>query len=220
MKNKKLEKYVDEKTTSLNDKAFLDELKQNAAFEKNNRLSKKSLFVICTSSLVTVALLVAIVCVVLLYNPAIKSEEHYYTSGDENRRASTLNELNAATTYYDLASDANADIDIVFDTVSNDDLYYEVNIDLEDTFEYVKIVVVTNKFYDYKFEHFDYTDRETLGSYVLNYIVMTQEEDGIYTHKVDAEIITSAEKIYITYEGLGLEQESNFIYCIEQLLAY
>lgn len=219
MKNKKLEKYVDEKTNSLNDKAFLDELKQSATPEKN-RLSKKSLFVIGASSLVTVALLIAIICVVILYDPVNKSQEHYYSSGDENRRSSTVEELNADTVYYDLRSDINADADIVFDTVSNDDLYYEVNIDLEDTFENVKIVVVTNKFYDYKFEHFDYTDRETLGSYVLNYIVMTQEEDGIYTHKVDAEIITSAEKIYITYEGLGLEQESNFIYCIEQLLAY
>lgn len=220
MKNKKLERYVNNKTALLNDKEFLDNLKKESLSANKHKISKKPLIAICLSSVVTVALLVAMICVVILYNPMTKSEEHYYSSGDENRKASSLDELNADTVYYDLISEINADVDIVFDTISNDDLYYEADINFENTFEIVKLVVVINDFYDYKFEHFDYTEQEKIGPYFLNYIVRTEDEDGIYTHKVDAEIITAFEKIYINYEEITLVEETNFVDFVKKILVY
>ncbi len=220
MKNKKLENYVKDKTASLNDEKFLDDLKKDAAPDKAPVLGKKSVLAICIGSIVTVALAVAIVCVALLYNPASGQDEHYYASGDENRRSSSCEELNTDTVYFDLAGDVNADVDIVFDTVSNDTLYYHAEVSLEDTFESLKLIFVTNEFYNYTFGHLDFNRHETLRAYVLDYVVTTEEEDGIYTHKVDAELITDNEKIYISYEELSLEEESNFVYCIKSLLKY
>lgn len=106
----------------------------------------------------------------------------------------------------------------VYDSTSNDHLYYVVGIDDQDNFLAAKLFIVANKDYDLFFYLPEQLLTVQINGFKVDYTESTVEEDGIYLTESKAVIITGNETIYIDYSGYSLEEQSNFLNWLESTI--
>ena len=82
---------------------------------------------------------------------------------------------------------------------------------MNDGLDIFRIIIDVNTEYEYDFGNKPYNKFCDVNGYEIAYLEICEEGDGIYGFTGKAEIKNTSESIYIEYDGISLEQESNFI---------
>ena len=203
--NKSLEKYDNPElkkqiiTTSVNDhECVIDNTKRN--------------WIISLSIIVLIIL--SAFGSYMLFRPTNKAKE--YLLENQTSTEITLEQLTIDSPKLIIKQDLINTIKQVYDIKYNETLYYDITFLDNSTGEMLEIIINTNSHYDYDFVH------ENLDQYFdnfkMNYIEQSLEEDGIYTFDCIGEINIDSINLYIKYEGLSLEAQSNFINFLQQCI--
>lgn len=110
-------------------------------------------------------------------------------------------------------------VSCAYDTVYHEELFYILSYSNDDTLENLTVIVKTNKEFDYGFidpENWDKT--VDLKGYIINYNEDIEIEDDIYFISISGKIECGDEIIYISYEGISLEEQSNFLSLLQILI--
>ena len=103
------------------------------------------------------------------------------------------------------------------DSQYGDILYFSLKYYYEETIEEVILNVVTNEDYEYDFKDTTGWKQTKYRGFDLSYEEVSVEEDGLYFFTVYAILKTDKENIEIRYEGVSLEETSNFISALDQI---
>lgn len=216
---KKLQKLADEYLEQYNNTEFLEEMKgeirKNA--EQANRVEGKKrnllwAFFASTASVI----LIAVSLFVFLPLQNVSIEEKHYTVDHQEFESIDLIVLNSGLTEIYLDNRNYKEIKRYYDNFYNDILYYETEFNVSDL-ENILIILVPNKDYEYTVKHtFDQAD--VVYEYSLNYLEQFTDMGGIYECKVYGYMDTGAEKLYFTYNAYTVEQSSNFVNLIKEII--
>lgn len=217
MKNsKKLQKIADKSLNYLNDEEFLQTLKNNckSKSQHNSNTPRKQFFKNKWVYLSSFALVAAVVSCFLFLPPATK-EKQYMT---ENLKSieSSIEELNKEMHYYHIQN--NCTVTKYYDAIYDDTLYYSVYYD-NDNLESLKIIIKINNNYNYEFPHAIYNQKIKYKEYDLQYYETYTNDEDIYIFVSKGEIVTGHEILYIEYQGIGFDANSNFFDLLSQVVA-
>ncbi len=164
---------------------------------------------------ITVMIIAVLAFGTYLFWPKTPREKHYLLENQKNSDI-TVAAINAEI---DVLSVSNQSVisSLQFeDTVYNEILYYQITFLNDETGEQMDIILVTNSDYNYIFNHNEYDKQnDTLN---MSYTELFTEEDGIYTFDCQGEFAIDNIKIYVLYNGLSLESQSNFINFLQQCI--
>lgn len=166
-------------------------------------------------SLITVTMIVVLAFGTYMFWPKTPREKHYLL---ENQKTNDIT-IEAINAELDVISISNQSVvsSLQFeDTVYNETLYYKVTFLNDETSEKADFIIVSNKDYTYPFIHETYDQQDE--SININYAEQFTEEDGIYTFDCQGEFTVDILKIYVQYNGLSLEPQSNFINFLQTCL--
>jgi hypothetical protein len=218
--NKKLQAYANKSFAPLKNDGFLSELK-NRTDEKETAKNRISLYSVIAGSATAIIVAAILLCVCLI-DPAVAATEKpakkNYLQENQIFLASSLSELNEQTAVFDFIAD-NSVVNKVIDSSYGDTLFFTLNYSDDDTGESIHICVVTNKMYDFIFDHPEYNNEATVNGYKLQYAENYTLEDDIYNFKCEGEIITENEKLCIEYESYSFDEQSNFLNFLKGMLA-
>lgn len=232
-KDKRLQEYANESTGQYNSPKILAELKQHIQPKEMwyEKFPKKTWYAVGGSLASALVVVVVLLCVFLI-KPNIVSpgggdsntdggsagsikKEYFYDGQSEDV---TVDEINQATLIFDYKNENIEKANKHFDEVYHDTLFYCIEYLNKETFEFIRVNVVTNEDYDYEFNDITSSwQNTTYKGYQLSYDEQCTEEEGLYYFKVDAILKTDKEDIAIYYEGIGLEETSNFLSALDQV---
>lgn len=228
---KKLQKLADKTLEQYNNAEFLEEMKsqirqnikqpQKAKVKKRSRLS----FIACATAVSAVLIIVSVFIIlpqkniVINENPTVEEpviEEKHYTTDNMETETVDLTVLNNGLTKIHLDNRVYKEIKKYYDKFYNDTLYYETELVVSE-FENISLFIVPNV--DYKYS-FNYTFDKTyiIIEYELKFKEEYQNLGGLYECKVYGYMDTGAEKIYFTYNAYTMEQSSNFVNLVKELI--
>ncbi len=75
---------------------------------------------------------------------------------------------------------------------------------------------MTNSDYDYLFSHDEYDKQNDYMN--IRYAEKTNDADGLYFYSCTGEFTHDGNRYCATYEGIGLEPQSNFIGFLQQCI--
>lgn len=219
-RNKKLQEYANQSLKTLNNDEFLNVLKERIEIKKTEHHKRKQLRnPVLIGSVAIIVVVVTFLCVFLIGSPDIEDpNKKQYLQANQESSESTIIDLNFATDNLDLVIDLEFSVSKIIDSKYDEILYYSICYSNEETLDTVQLYVVVNKEYDFIFDHAEYDKENDISGQKLNYIESCSFEDEIYYFSAYGEIITQSEKIYIEYNGVSFEENSNFILIINQLL--
>ena len=168
------------------------------------------------SSAVAVCITLSITLPIFLKKPPV--DDILYQ--EENIRSVTcsLEDINSASNYFSVSEVADAEVfyELNYDSVSNDSLYYTVNVTTAIS-EYT-MFLVTNTKYDFVFELANELITEQLSSYTIYYeVVVLNGFDGTQL-KYTGYVQNSSETVYIEYTQLIDLGEHAFFNDIQSIL--
>ncbi len=105
----------------------------------------------------------------------------------------------------------------VDDKYYNETLYYRVKFTSADDTQNFDLIIVTNPEYQYPFSDKKYDRQYTPLN--MQYTEHCVFESGIYAFNCLGEFTVNGVKLYINYEGLELENKSNFTNFLDQCLS-
>lgn len=217
-RDKKLQKYIDENLSEYRNDTFLEQLKSDLSpintptRRRNNRLY-------CTIAGATCVVMAIILVSVFAIAPLIKENgdkdtaqpSKYYSYANRTEITVSVTELNGVVNDIELSEENLVEVRKVTDTFYNETLYYIINYSLNDGLDIFRIIIDVNTEYEYDFGNKPYNKFCDVNGYEIAYLEICEEGDGIYGFTGKAEIKNTSESIYIEYDGISLEQESNFI---------
>lgn len=217
-RDKKLQKYIDENLSEYRNDTFLEQLKSDLSpintptRRRNNRLY----WTIAGATCVVMAIILVSVFAIA---PLIKENgdkdtaqpSKYYSYANRTEITASVTELNGVVNDIEFSEENLVEVRKVIDTFYNETLYYIVNYSLNDGLDIFRIVIDVNTEYEYDFGNKPYNKFCDVNGYEIAYLEICEEGDGIYGFTGKAEIKNTSESIYIEYDGISLEQESNFI---------
>lgn len=159
---------------------------------------------------------IAIIATVGLYFLTKPSEKVYLLENQTSEKI-TVNELENDFLNIEFQHKLIADITKFGDIKYNETLYYRLSFGEIDTGELLEVILVPNRGYEYEFIHEPYT--ASLDSYKMDYIEKFIEEDELYNFNCKGEFTVKNIKVYVRYEGLSLEPQSNFINFLQQCIS-
>ncbi len=217
-KFKKLQDNVNESLNSIRDEQLLKSLKhQNECLNKKATSQKhKSFRLAMVSSCIAAILIVASIVIPLILKTDVPQDHFSYT--DINQVSSTVEELNEYTKFFDLDSSMNHYVTKCFDKTKTEVLYFIVNTSNDETFESITLSILVNDNFKIEPFTFPYDKEYYIANHKLSYYEdIETDDDGISFIKVQGNIITKKERIYITYDGVGFDGESPFLETLEKL---
>ena len=168
------------------------------------------------SGVVAVCLTLSITLPIFLKKPPV--DDILYQ--EENIRSATcsLEDINSTSNYFSVSEVADAEVfyELNYDSVSNDSLYYTVNVTTAIS-EYT-MFLVTNTKYNFIFELKDKLLNEQLSLYTINYNITKSEGFQGSTAKYRGYVQNSSETVYIEYTQLIDLGEQAFFYDIQSIL--
>lgn len=217
-RDKKLQKYIDENLSEYRNDTFLEQLKSDLSpintptRRRNNRLY----WTIAGATCVVMAIILVSVFAIA---PLIKENgdkdtaqpSKYYSYANRTEITVSVTELNGVVNDIEFSEENLVEVRKVIDTFYNETLYYIINYSLNDGLDIFRIVIDVNTEYEYDFGNKPYNKFCDVNGYEIAYLEICEEGDGIYGFTGKAEIKNTSESIYIEYDGISLEQESNFI---------
>ena len=228
---KKLQELADKSLEQYNNAEFLAEMKrqirQNAKQPQTAKVKKHSrlFFTACATAVSAVLIIVSVFIIlpqkniVIDENPAVEEpviEEKHYTTDNKETETIDLTILNNGLTKFYLATREYEDIKEYYDKLYNEILYYETKLIVSEL-ENIIICIVTNKDYENFFDH-ELNKVDTIEEYDLKYTEEYEDVGGLYECKVYGQMDTGAEKIYFTYNAYTMEQSSNFVNLVKELI--
>lgn len=208
---KKIKKYADNKMEKFKDDEFLNSI-TNSHFPhtQKRKVNRKMIMSVATSFIV-------ILVVTLSITLTIQSKVEYDT-GQYETKVSTVEELNNHCEYYQFASCEDISIELIIDRSSQNKLFYNVDLQLKEESDCFTFICIINNEYDYMFD--DYENYQLYGDYQINYRIISEynEQNNIFTHKIDANLITNKEKIDIHYIGTSVDENNNFFELLSKIL--
>lgn len=216
---KKLQKLADNSLQQYDNREFLEEMKSKIR-EKNAKPQKtavKRRRIFYTSFAAALSVVAVIFSVFLIFpNKNVANEEKHYTIDHQEFEIVDLAVLNDGLTEIYLDNGDYQDIKRYYDTFYNDVLYYETELKVSE-FDNVLIAIVPNKDYNQYFDH-DLDKTDFVYDYELKYTEEFSDMGGVYECKVYGYMDTGAEKVYFTYNTYTLEQSSNFVDLVKDLI--
>lgn len=217
-RDKKLQKYIDENLSEYRNDTFLEQLKSDLSpintptRRRNNRLY----WTIAGATCVVMAIILVSVFAIA---PLIKENgdkdtaqpSKYYSYANRTEITVSVTELNGVVNDIEFSEENLVEVRKVTDTFYNETLYYIINYSLNDGLDIFRIIIDVNTEYEYDFGNKPYNEFCDVNGYEIAYLEICEEGDGIYGFTGKAEIKNTSESIYIEYDGISLEQESNFI---------
>jgi len=149
------------------------------------------------------------------------NEVGYYQEENEVEAHSAPELLNAELQLTQINVDEEkSKVYLIYDSLSKDHLYFKVQFDDEDSLESATVLVAVNANYHGGFESPVDPKTATVNGFTVKYTEGFEfiEDFGFYSVKATAEIITAKEHIFITYEAYCLEESSNFLSWLEQVV--
>lgn len=208
---KKIKKYADDKMERFKDDEFLNTL-TDSHFTKTqkSKVNWKMIMSVATSFIV-------ILVVALSVTLTIQSKVEYNTSQYETK-VSTIEELNNDCGYYQFASHKDISIDVIIERSSQNKLFYNVDLQLNEKSDCFTFICIINNEYNYSFE--TYENYQLYGDYQINYRITSEynEQNNTFMHKIGANIITDNEKIDIHYIGTSLNENNDFFELLTKIL--
>ena len=216
---KKLQRLADEYLEQYNNTEFLEEMKgeirKNAEQANRGEGKKRNLLWTFFASAASV-LLIAVSLFVFLPQKNVPIEEKHYTLDNLEFDNVDLITLNNGLTKIQFDNKQYEEIKQYYDTFYNDILYYETEYVASDI-ENILIVVITNLNYEYEFK-FDFDKMGTVYGYTLDYVEQFTDMGGVYECQVCGQFDTGVEKLYFTYNAYTVEQSSNFVNLIKEII--
>ena len=217
-RDRKLQKYIDENLSEYRNDTFLEQLKSDLSpintptRRRNNRLY----WTIAGATCVVMAIILVSVFAIA---PLIKENgdkdtaqpSKYYSYANRIEITASVTELNGVVNDIEFSEENLVEVRKVTDTFYNETLYYIINYSLNDGLDIFRIIIDVNTEYEYDFGNKPYNKFCDVNGYEIAYLEICEEGDGIYGFTGKAEIKNTSESIYIEYDGISLEQESNFI---------
>lgn len=217
-RDRKLQKYIDENLSEYRNDTFLEQLKSDLSpintptRRRNNRLY----WTIAGATCVVMAIILVSVFAIA---PLIKENgdkdtaqpSKYYSYANRTEITVSVTELNGVVNDIEFSEENLVEVRKVTDTFYNETLYYIINYSLNDGLDIFRIIIDVNTEYEYDFGNKPYNKFCDVNGYEIAYLEICEESDGIYGFTGKAEIKNTSESIYIEYDGISLEQESNFI---------
>lgn len=238
--NRKLKKYAEKQSTQFRNEDFLEELKVRQREEKNwhGFLNKRVVSLSVSLSIAIITLTVALLCV-LFNKPTTQNmdgkpqvslqidpvndeppneivQPKEYLSDNRISVDSDLNEMNGDLN--DFSFVAGEDIKKYIDKEYNEILYYYFNYTSDDELSSIEFKICVNP--DYKMVGADkeYDNEGTVASQEIQYSETVKCEDDIYFFTESGKIMTDQEIILIDAEIIGLEENSNFIEILNEII--
>lgn len=232
--NKKLKKYVEQQLLPYQNEAFLTDLKEQQRDRRKERKEKhKKLISVCFAVGGAVAAIVVVSLCVFLINPpqpnrgeipqvpsqlepAQENPPKIYSGGQISVDCG-IEEINSALQFVTIESSV-YHINKFIDDVYNDTLFYHLIYTSEDELETVTLKISVNP--DYKLNAVDnqYERQGTVATFAIQYDEEVKYEDGIYLFTESGVIKTDHEIIVVTAEIIGLEENSNFIELMNEII--
>lgn len=217
-RDRKLQKYIDENLSEYRNDTFLVQLKSNLSpiNTQTKRRGNRLYWTIAGATCVVMAIILVSIFVIA---PLIKENgdkdtaqpSKYYSYANRTEITASVTELNGVVNDIEFSEENLVEVRKVTDTFYNETLYYTVNYSLNDGLDIFRIVIDVNTEYEYDFGNKPYNKFCDVNGYEIAYLEICEEGDGIYGFTGKAEIKNTSESIYIEYDGISLEQESNFI---------
>lgn len=187
------------------------------------RSSRSSVAVVGTLSVVVaICLIAAIVAFALLFNPTVPvplPKKNYLTENEKNAESDIL-ELNSGLKDFSVKLEEGFDgkLNRIYDSISNDTLYYSLDIAKIETTEMILIHFYVNKdFLNRKtIKDIGNASTQTIGVFEILYNEEKVNEDWAYKLQYNAITEYNEVSIYIEYEQYSLDGTSNLFNFIEQ----
>lgn len=165
-----------------------------------------------------VVVFVSVFCGVYFGIPKQEGEKEYF-QGDQHQVSCELSEIQADMKSIQFNSEMIfSESSKVYDSVSGDVLYYFIRCNDETIFTEFSMAIVTNENFNYAFSGLNNPKQTQFLKFDLVYNETISENDGLYHFIVKGFIDTGNEKLYLTYDCIGLEKENPFIYYLSQML--
>lgn len=194
------------------DREFCRQLAQDVQekpAETQSKRPKIKLWAGIGSAVAAVLLAVIIIPFALVKKPA---NELLYQEENVANTVCSLEDLNNDSNVFEVIQTENSNITVkqFYDTVSNDSLYYEVNV--TGIISVYRIFVVVNNKYNYKFDLSEELLSAQLSDYSLNYESFKPDGSGIEA-QYQGVIKLNTETVYIDYEqSIDLEDLSEQVF--------
>ena len=224
-RDRKLQKYIDENLSEYRNDTFLEQLKSDLSpiNTPTRRRSNRLYWTIAGATCVVMAIILVSIFVIA---PLIKENgdkdtaqpSKYYSYANRTEITVSVTELNGVVNDIEFSEENLVEVRKVTDTFYNETLYYTVNYSLNDGLDIFRIIIDVNTEYEYDFGNKPYNKFCDVNGYEIAYLEICEEGDGIYGFTGKAEIKNTSESIYIEYDGISLEQESNFIINIYNII--
>ena len=224
-RDRKLQKYIDENLSEYRNDTFLEQLKSDLSpiNTPTRRRSNRLYWTIAGATCVVMAIILVSIFVIA---PLIKENgdkdtaqpSKYYSYANRTEITVSVTELNGVVNDIEFSEENLVEVRKVTDTFYNETLYYTVNYSLNDGLDIFRIIIDVNTEYEYDFGNKPYNKFCDVNGYEIAYLEICEEGDGIYGFAGKAEIKNTSESIYIEYDGISLEQESNFIINIYNII--
>ncbi len=221
-RDRKLQKYIDENLSEYRNDTFLEQLKSNINTSTKRRGNRLYWTIAGATCVVMAIILVSVFAIA----PLIKENgdkdtsqpSKYYSYANRTEITASVTELSGVVNDIEFSEENLVEVRKVIDTFYNETLYYIVNYSLNDGLDIFRIVIDVNTEYEYDFGNKPYNKFCDVNGYEIAYLEICEEGDGIYGFTGKAEIKNTSESIYIEYDGISLEQESNFIINIANII--
>lgn len=200
-----------------NNKDFYNEI-VNQYFPEQETKRKRKL-VLQVSSIAVVCVLIIAGITALLFN-VLKEDNVEYLLGNEIGVDSDINELQNAAPWFYINTDENiCQVTRTYDSVSGDNLYFEVNIRNYTFAEEIKINLYINPKYISKKElpSNDIQEKEIKGI-TVRYNERISQNPGIYNFSYKANYKQGKSELYIDYKQKCIDENTHFFEFLEGII--
>lgn len=213
MKKNKLQDYADKSLAKYDNSEFRKQIITTSVNDHERVIDNTKRNWIISLSIIVLIILTAFGSY-MLFRPTNNAKE--YLLENQTSTEITFEQLIINSPKLIIKQDLVNTIKQVYDIKYNETLYYDITFLDNSTGEMLEIIIKTNSHYDYDFVHENFD--QYFDNFKMNYIEQSLEEDGIYTFDCIGEINIDSINIYIKYEGLRLEAQSNFINFLQQCI--
>lgn len=212
MKVNKLLKELDEKSRKKyeNDN-FLEEMKSDVVVKANHNKSFLLLFAV---SLVVIIVAITLICVYCI------PKETIYFAENEIQETSTLEQINKTSKEFQIIECDGYEFTYkkTIDKKSKVLLSYFITLVDDSELSQLQIRIIVNERFQYRENIETLTKKEAYNNFSMQYIENIKDEQGVYSFESKGFIQKNKEKVYISYKGFSLEENSGLTKLIGQIL--
>lgn len=212
MKITKLLKEVDKKSREqYENEDFLQEIKTDVLVKAQNNRKFLPIF---AASLVVMIVAISLICFYCI------PKNTYYYSENEIFEVSTLDEVNEKCKEFRIIEPDgyNASCEKTIDKETRTLLSFVITLIDENELSQLQIRIIVNE----KFLYSENTDNlsiiEKYDDFSMHYIESIKDEDGLFSFSSKGYIQKNKEKVYISYRGYSLDEDSGLTKLIGEIL--